>query len=356
MNVGLRWRARLRALVLIGVVLDVPILAWLVTWLTPTPRVEGLDVDGMAVEVLRPPDDEPRPAWVFISGAHPLRRREPVVGRLARGLARAGYVVAVPDIPGLGDGTITSRTVSATEAAMRVTCDRRDVRSGRVALIGASMGAGLALLAAGRPDLAQRVSVVAAVAPFANLRKLVCLTTTGSYEENDGFARHEVTDLHRQVVARSLAAALPTGPDRDHLIAEIVRIDEEGLNPLDELPRRVSSLSDDAAAVVALLANRDPERYDELYEGLPATVRGFIDELSPLRTGEGLRAPVEVVVPPSDVYFPLAEAVALANSLPNVRLTVTRTLDHTRPSASLTQLKDFAAFGRFVVRGLAAAG
>jgi hypothetical protein len=58
----------------------------------------------------------------------------------------------------------------------------------------------------------------------------------------------------------------------------------------------------------------------------------------------------------SGVYFPLAEAVALADALPNVRLTVTRTLDHTRPTASLTRLRDFAAFGRFVVRGLAAAG
>lgn len=356
MTFGLRARARLRALVLIAVVLDLPVLAWVVERLTPTPLVEALNIDGVPVEVLRPPDDEPRPAWVFVNGAHPLRRREPVVGRLAQGLARAGYVVVVPDIPGLGEGTITSRTVEATEAVVRAACDRADVRNGRAALIGASMGAGLALLVAGRPELAQRISVVAAVAPFANLRKLVCLTTTGCYEEDNGFVRHEVTDLHRQVVARSLAAALPTGPDRDRLIAEIARIETEQLDPLDELPRRMSGLGDEAAAVVALLSNREPDRYDELYEQLPATVRDLVEELSPLRSRDGLRARIELVVPPSDVYFPLAEAIALANSLPNVRLTVTRTLDHTRPSASLTRMRDFAAFGGFVVRGLAAAG
>jgi ubiquinone/menaquinone biosynthesis C-methylase UbiE/pimeloyl-ACP methyl ester carboxylesterase len=342
--------------VLIAVVLDVPLLARLVRLVTRAPVVEALDLDGVPVEVHRPPGNASCPAWVFITGAHPLRRREPVVARLAQGLARAGYLVAVPDIPGLGAGTISSRTAEATEAVVRVVCDRPDVHSGRVALIGASTGAGLALLAAGSPDLAKRISVVAAVAPFADLRKLVCLTTTGCYHEDTGFTRHEVTDLHRQVVARSLVAALPPGPDRDRLIAEIARIDDELLNPLDELPRRMAGLAGEAGAVVALLGNRQPERYEELFEQLPKTVRDVVEQLSPLRCRDGIRAPVELVVPPSDVYFPLAEALALANSLPNVQLTVTRTLDHTRPSASITRLRDFAAFGGFVVRGLAAAG
>jgi pimeloyl-ACP methyl ester carboxylesterase len=351
-----RVRTGLRALVLIAVVLDVPLLAWLVKRLTPTPVVETLDIDGVPVEVFRPPGDEPHPAWVFISGAHPLRRREPVVARLAQGLARAGYLVAVPDVPGLGVGTITPRTAAATEAVVRAICDRPDVRGGRAALIGASMGAGLALLSAGSPDLAHRISVVAAVAPFADLRKLVCLTTTGCYEEESGFTRHEVTDLHRQVVTRSLAAALSPGPDRDRMVAEIARIDDEQLNPLDELPRRMVGLGDEAAALVALLGNREPEQYDEFYGRLPETVRVSVEQLSPLRCRDGLRASIELVVPPNDVYFPLAEALTLVDSLPNVRLTVTRTLDHTRPSASLTQLRGFLDFGRFVVRGLAAAG
>jgi hypothetical protein len=200
------------------------------------------------------------------------------------------------------------------------------------------------------------VSVVAAVAPFADLRKLICLTTTGSYADADGFVRHDVTDLHRTVAARSLVAALPPSRDRERLLAELAGIEEQERDPLQELPQRAPGLEGDGRAVVALLANREPGRYDELYGALPPAVSRFIDELSPLRVGDAIQARVEVVVPPSDVYFPLAEAVALANALPTVRLTVTRTLDHTRPTASLTRLRDFAAFGRFVVRGLAAAG
>ena len=349
-------RAHTRAVVLLAVVLDVPALAGLVLRLTPEPRVDDTEVEDVPLRVLRPPDGQPRPACVFVNGAHPLRRREPVVWRLASGLARAGFVVFVPDIPGLGEGTITPRTLEDTAAVIRAACNRPDVSGGRVALIGASTGAGLALLAAGRPELAPRISVVAAVAPFADLRKLVCLTTTSSYEEEGGFARYQVTALQRQVVARSLVDALPAGRDRARLLAELERSDRAELDPLEELPRLADGLGAEARAVVALLANRDPQRYAELFEALPAAVLRLVGDLSPLRAGSGVRAPIELVVPPSDTYFPLCEALALARTLSNVRLTVTRTLDHTRPSFSLAHVRDFAAFLRFVVRGLAAAG
>ena len=59
--------------------------------------------------------------------------------------------------------------------------------------------------------------------------------------------------------------------------------------------------------------------------------------------------------PPVDLYFPLEEAVTLARSLPHARLTVTRVLDHTRPSLTLDHLRSLYRFNGFVVRGLAAA-
>ena len=348
--------ARVRALVLLALVLDRPLLGRLVRGATPVPVAETIDVEGVPVEIVRPGGDGPWPAWLFVNGAHPLRRREPVVTALSRGLARAGYLVAVPDVPGLGEGTITKETFSATCAVARAVAERPDVRGSRVALIGASTGAGLALLAAARPEIAERVSVVAAVAPFADLRKLICLTTTGSYEEDGSFARYEVTDLHRTVVARSLVAALADVTERERLLSELARIEEAEGNPLDELPRRARTVSPDGRASLELLANRVPERFDDLYAALPREVRTFVDELSPLRVGRDVRAPVEIVVPPNDAYFPRGEARALTEALPNARLTVTRTLDHTRPQLSLAALGDLLAFDRFVMRGLRAAG
>ena len=311
------FRAGRRTLVLLAVVLDAPVLSRSVCRFTANPRSELIQVDGVPVEVLRPRGDGPWPAWLFVNGAHPERRREPVVTRLAHGLARAGFLVLVPDLPGLGEGAITARTVEATAQVTTAAAERSDVRNRRVALIGASTGAGLALVTAGTAKLSERISVIAAVAPYANLDKLVCMATTSHYDDEP----YEVTDLHREVVTRSLLEAAGE-PGRE--------------------------------AVEALLANTDPKSFEDLYAALPEDVRALVEQLSPLRVASRVRAPVEVIVPPRDEYFPLGEAQSLAAALPNVRLTVTGTLDHTRPS--LGRLADFRSFLGFVVRGLRAAG
>jgi pimeloyl-ACP methyl ester carboxylesterase len=277
------------------------------------------------------------------------------VTRLSRGLARAGYLVLVPDVPGLGEGAITTRTLDATAVVTAAAIQREDVAGDRVALIGASTGAALALLTASRDDLADRISVVAAVAPFADLGRMVCLATTRGYPEDGVFARYDVTDLHRLVVTRSLVTTISDDAERQRLLGDLERAEREARDPVAALPAAPVGQSEDARAVLSVLKNEDPERFTELYEALPERVRLLLERLSPVGGSAGVRAPVELVVPPSDVYFPLGEAHALAAALPNVHLTITATLDHTRPQLSLRRLRDLRAFDRFVVRGLAAA-
>ena len=351
----MRLPSRIRALILLAIVLELPVLARIVRRLTGTPQVEHMEVEGVPAEVVKPAGEGPWPAWLFVNGAHPERRTEPVVMRLSRGLARAGYLVVVPDVPGLGEGAITARTLDATAAVTAATLRRADVAGDRVALIGASTGAALALVTAGRKDLAERISVVAAVAPFADLSRMVCLATTRGYAENGRFAQYDVTDLHRRVVARSLVTTIADSGDRGRLLAVLDRAEQEQQDPVAALPEGPAGLGEDAAAVLSVLKNEDPERFEELYDALPEQVRSLLERLSPLRGCGGVHAPVEIVVPPSDVYFPPGEARALAAALPNVQLTITSTLDHTRPQLSLSRLRDLRAFDRFVVRGLAAA-
>jgi acetyl esterase/lipase len=345
---------RTRSIVLLSIVLEVPLLGRAARGLTREPRIETLEIDGVPVEIVRPARDGPWPAFLFVNGAHPLRRDEPVVQRLSRGLARAGFVVIVPDLPGLGEGAITTRLPEALAAVTRHAIDLPDVRGGRVALVGASTGASLAIIAAAQPEFAGRISVVAAVAPYANLEKMICLTTTGFYEEEAGFVRYEVSDLSRRVVARSLVASLDC-EDREELLAELSRLELDEVDPLEALPAR-ADLSPKARLVARLLGNRDPARFAALCAELPPEIGPLMAQLSPVATAGGVSAAVEVVVPPADEYFPSGEAAALAGALPNVRLTVSHVLDHTRPSLSLATLGDFADFNRFVVRSLAVAG
>src|SRR5439155_21249723 len=115
---GLWSRAQLKAIVVLAITERTPVVAPLVRLLTDTPRSEETLVGGEATTLFRPGAGRgPWPAIVFVNGATRAGRFHPKVRRLAQGLSRAGFLVAVPDLPGLRLGQITPQT---TEALIRV--------------------------------------------------------------------------------------------------------------------------------------------------------------------------------------------------------------------------------------------
>lgn len=342
-----------RTVILLSEVLDVRLLAPAVRAVTRNPRTGSVDVDGVSTEVVTPGGKGPWPAFVFVNGAHPLRRQEPIVRRVAEGLARAGFVAVVPDLPGLGEGEITPRTLAATVRLVEWTARRDDVLGGRVALCGVSTGASLALKVAARPELAGSISVVASVCPFADLEKLICLATTRRYGFGGESQTYDVAILLRRVIARSLVSTLPPGAERTELLDRVGDVLRDEEDPLELLATAdATGLGPEAQALVELLLNTDPERFGELYARLPAAAHELARSLTPLSDAAHVHARVELIVPPLDPYFPPGEAQALAAALPNVRLTVTGTLDHTRPKLSRKELRDFGRFLGFVSRSL----
>ncbi len=344
-----------RTFVLLAIVLDIPVLARIVRTLTPEPRVETMELDGVPVELVLPAGDGQWPAFHFVNGAHPERRQEPIVQRVTHGLARAGFLVALPDLPGLGDGELTPRTFEAARSVTQMLADRPDVRAGRVALAGVSAGAGIALVTAADRSLSERISVVAAVVPFADINRIACLATTSTYRVNGTSRPFEVTALMRRVVARSLVAALAPGDDRSALLDLLRAQDPDDMDAVLCLADPGRELGLDAQSVVSLLLNDDPEYFDDLYRALPNEIVGRLRSLSPAEHATAIRAPVEAIAPPDDPYFPLPEAEAIVALVPKANLTVTRVLDHTRPSLALARFGDFVRFLRWVRRCLGAA-
>ncbi len=146
------------------------------------------------------------------------------------------------------------------------------MRDGYVALAGASAGAGIALVTAADAKLAARISVVAAVVPFADIERLACLATTSRYERNGSVRDYEVTALMRRVVARSLVAALPTGDDRTALLDLLRAQDPDDVDAIRCLSDPGQELGPEARSVVSLLLNDDPERFPNLYGDLPTVI------------------------------------------------------------------------------------
>jgi dienelactone hydrolase len=225
------------------------------------------------------------PVVVYANAATPLGVEQPAVGRFLNALAGVGFVAVAPELPHVREGEVTPETINSLVSVASAV-------GPRVALIGASTGAGLAILAAGDPRLASRVTAVAAIGPFASLRSVLQLATTGFY----GDRPYPAAPLLARAAARSLAASAPNGP-----------------------------------AVPPLLANRDPSRFDKLYGALAPGTRTLVWELSPLTRIGHVLAPVELACSPTDPFFPVDESLLLAAGGCDVRLTVTNGLLHVKP-------------------------
>lgn len=348
--------AQARMLAVLTTTARVPVLSWATRVLTDEPRVEEVVLAGVPTTLARPGEGSRWPALIFVNGATARGRHHPKVQRLARALARAGYLVLVPDLPGLARGEITVQTAAATVAVARAATERPDVRGGRVGFFGVSVGTTLALLAAEDPGLAPRVTLVAGLAPSTDFRKVMELATTGFYRAPGGLVRYRASSSLALIVARSVVAGLPEGPDRRLLLSTLPEVDGAPADPLAGLRSlKTSRLAPVTRTMVALLLNRDPRRFDQLYAALPGWAQAHIELLSPIAGASRLRAPVELASAPHDKYFPLAESRALGQVAPHVRLTVTHALTHAVPKLSLGDLTDLVRFDAFGVRVLRAA-
>src|SRR5918997_2221160 len=98
--------AQVRTVAVLSSVLETPALAPVVEGATDEPRFVETSVAGNPAFVVRPRGEGPWPALFFVNGVVAEGRKLPEERRLAEGLARAGYLVVVPDLPGLRWGEI----------------------------------------------------------------------------------------------------------------------------------------------------------------------------------------------------------------------------------------------------------
>jgi pimeloyl-ACP methyl ester carboxylesterase len=138
---------------------------------------------NLAGTIAKPKTDKPAPAVILIGGSGPTDRDEtvagiPIFGQIARDLVAAGFVVVRYDKRGVGQsgGRVESVTIADyAEDARQVLVwleKRKEVNKDRIALVGHSEGALVALLAAGRER--NRVSALALLAgPSTNGNDIV---------------------------------------------------------------------------------------------------------------------------------------------------------------------------------------
>jgi len=180
------------------------------TAITPEPVRAPLPVPGVAADLYTGAECA-GDGWrgracslVLVHGLAPAGKDDPRLGRAARLLARTGAAVAVPTVPGLTRLSLDAEDVEAVVATIAA-------MPAPVRVVGISVGAGPALLAAADPRVRDRVALVLSLGGYASARELARFYVTGHPDLARRFAEAN-PDLMDPTARRALA----TG-DLEHL-------------------------------------------------------------------------------------------------------------------------------------------
>jgi len=240
----------------------------------PTARplpVADAAAGAVAIDLYVTPALRRAPGLVLVHGLSPDGKDDARLREAAALLARAGWAVAVPTVSGLTVLRLRPEDRGAVGASVRAL---RAAGYPRVALLGVSLGAGPALLAAADPTVAGSVSAVLALGGYASALELLRYTLTGAYAFGELAGR---------------------APVQEAAIAQFARANAE---LVDAAGRR-------------LVDNRDPAAFDRLVDALPGSTRALLEALSPSRAIGGLRAPLFLIHGRQDPAVPFTESLRL---------------------------------------------
>jgi pimeloyl-ACP methyl ester carboxylesterase len=290
---------------------------------TPAPAREAFPVPGTEADLYRP-GTSARARIVLVPGLTEAGRRDARLVPLAESLARAGFLVLVPDLPSARRLSADASDAEAVAAAV-LALPRTPGPAGIAAI---SYAAGPAFLAAFRPGIAARLDFIATLGAYHDTEAMVTFLATGAYrapgetEWRLGQARPEALWLF--VLAN--AAALPDPRD----VAWLRAVAEARLAHRPAPPD--AGIGPGARAVLALADERDPDAIRRRIAALPATLRDALAQLSladaPL---SALDVCVILVHGTADPVIPWTESVRLARALPRRRLHLVAGLDHVDP-------------------------
>ncbi|HXG42277.1 MAG TPA: hypothetical protein VNL95_06080 [Dehalococcoidia bacterium] len=277
----------------------------------PQPETETVTLQAgqppqtFEADLYRPPGDGRRGALLVVIGAAPAARHDPRAVRLAEGVARSGIVVMVPVLPRLSRKVLSPEDVDVVVQSFLYLRSLPYVDPGRVAILGFSVGEGIATAAAADPRIRDDVAALGSFGGYHDVRELIVSVATGTVLVGRERQPWQPDPWAREVLETSLLYFVPDRRERDLLAAAL---DSGGRVPS-------GTLSPTASLIQAVLLERDPARAHQLLSQAPPELSRTLDLLSPRNYTEQIRAEVFIVADRHDPLVPYTESVRLRDDL-----------------------------------------
>jgi pimeloyl-ACP methyl ester carboxylesterase len=252
---------------------------------------------------------------VLVPGVAERGKDDPRLVAFATTLARARFLVLVPDLPNLRALRVQAEDAQGVIDAFVHLLSRPEspVRGG--AGIGAfSYAVGPVVLAALDPVIREQVDFVLGVGGYYDLNQVLTFFTTGYFQKEGQWHYLEPNRYGKWVFVYGNAGRLADPLDR----AMFRRMAERKLqNPHADTDDLMDQLTPEGRSLLNLLDNRDPERTPALIARLPASIRAELDALNLSRRDlSRLGARLILLHGTDDAIIPYTQSVTLAAAAP----------------------------------------
>jgi len=282
----------------------------LAAYLTPPPRVEDgtepIGAQDMRVTWWIPGWGRLHPAVMLVNGATDKGNDDSETRRLAEALARAGYLVMLPEFPFIKSGTLEREATSLLDSAFARAVARPETKGMSVGAFGFSVGGGMLLAAASRPGALSNAAYIGALGAYFDLDTYVASVLSGMQRRNGALEPWDVDAEVRLRLPVAAAEALADQGDREVITRELR---STGGRITDDPP---IGLQSEGAALWRALSATDYDVALERLQQLPASLREVFNSLSPRTTWASLKAPVFWLHDVGDRFEPVSEAETAA--------------------------------------------
>ncbi|HEX9021703.1 MAG TPA: hypothetical protein VF903_10635 [Nitrospirota bacterium] len=248
---------------------------------------------------------------LLVHGVNPSGKDDKRIVLLAEDLARAGFLVLVPDLEGMR--SLRMRISDAEDVLRSFRYLGKIEHAGpRGGMIGIGCGAGPMLLAAADSRIRDKVGVVATIDGYYEFRSVLLYEMTGSFEYGGQRGRERPDTSLRWLFAYRNLDLLRSIADREKLRKVIEHRNRYEIAAADALAR---TLGPEGRALYHFLINTDRDRFGPLYENLSLPVREYAYQLSPSRAIPSITASFVIVHGTDDYAVPYTESLRLAEAV-----------------------------------------
>lgn len=284
----------------------------------PAPGIEEVRYPSggrmYAADLYRRPGAGPQTGVLLLPGISPAGKNDRRLVALARTLARSGFTVLLPDIPGFRSFRLSSADVSRIADAYQYFSGRKDQAGVATGICAISFAVGPAVLAAAQPQTRDRVAFIIGVGGYYDLVQVVTFATTG-YFRRPGATNWErlSPSVYGQALLAMSNAPLLTEVSDQRALSRYARDLLMGYTEEEGLIGHVLHLQPEGDALLALITNKEPERTVPLIRQLPPAMQKQIQALNPAAQDlSQLKAPLLLLHGRSDNVIPYTESLSLA--------------------------------------------